>query len=812
MMAAALLSQWRSKGTDVRETEERLRVLLDTMPCGVLELDAEGRISFVNRALCTMQRCEASLLVGQRVWEFLAPGPEREGLPAYLALRVRRRDAPAPVFAFMQRCDETSYQARVDWNYRFDAAGELAGFTVVLTDISAETQATVALRESEARYRSLFQNNHAVMLLIDPEHGYIVDANPAAVRYYGWRLEQLRSMRISDINTLDPDSIAVEMGRATAEHRSHFFFSHRLASGAVRAVEVYCGPVEYYGKRLLLSIVHDIAARKVVEAALSESEASYRTLAQNLPGIVYRLFLREGSRMEFFNDMVQKLTGYTPEELTQGDICSLDRLIMHEDRDAVLATVRDAIAHETTFEVEYRLLAKSGEVRHFWELGRPLRGDDGRPYAIDGVIFDVTDRKRVEDELWKLAAVVQHCRELINLATLDGSMIFLNEAGSRMLGIPEAEIEGHRILDVIPVSCMPTVQNALLPALLQDGVWEGELQYRNQSTGVLTDVHATTFTLCDRRSGQPKYLANVSVDITQLKQTARELEALNRKLEWLVDERTKDLSRKAAELEAANKRLTELDVLKSAFLSTVSHELRTPLTAILGFAKLIAKEFGEHFQPLCAGHEKLGRRGGRIRDNLAIIHTEAERLTRLINDVLDVGKINSGYMQWHDQLVDPRLIIRKAAAAQESALALKSGVSLELDLPDTLPLLALDADKFEQLLLNLLGNAIKFTDKGIIHVEASCDAGAVFVVRVRDSGRGIQAEDLDKIFDAFYQGAAESGDGKPKGTGLGLAICRHIVEHYGGRIWAESQPGTGSVFSFILPCTGVALTSSPQGS
>ena len=284
------------------------------------------------------------------------------------------------------------------------------------------------------------------------------------------------------------------------------------------------------------------------------------------------------------------------------------------------------------------------------------------------------------------------------------------------------------------------------------------------------------------------------------KRAAEELTGLNRRLEKLVDVRTRDLFIKAQELEVANKRLRELDEMKSAFLSSVSHELRTPLTSVLGFAKLILKEFTNSFLPTARGDKKLEAKAERIRSNLDIIAHEGERLTRLINDVLDLSKIESGRMEWRDGDIEFGLVVQDAARAVSGHFALKPGVRLLVDVAKDLPRVRIDPDRLTQVIINLLNNSIKFTHHGVVALRVSSPIAARVEVRVEDTGQGIPASDIERIFEKFHQVTHEDTlRDKPHGSGLGLAICRQIVEHYGGRIYASSEQGKGSVFTFDLP-------------
>ncbi len=302
------------------------------------------------------------------------------------------------------------------------------------------------------------------------------------------------------------------------------------------------------------------------------------------------------------------------------------------------------------------------------------------------------------------------------------------------------------------------------------------------------------------RTGRGEVVVIMS-DITQRKRTVQDLASINSDLEDLVRERTKVLVEKAMELKRANERLRELDELKSAFLSSVSHELRTPLTSLLGFSKIIKRDFSRNFMPLAA-EEKAQRLGTRIQSNLDIIGSEGERLTRLINDVLDLSRIESGQDDWRFTEVDLAGAINRAVSAASGLFTPKPHVKLTIRRFDVVPLVHADPDRLHQVLINLFSNAAKFTEVGEVAVDLFLDEKSMVHVCVEDTGQGVDPRYIEQIFDKFHQ--AQRGDTlteKPAGTGLGLAICRQIVERYGGRIWAESQRGRGTKIHIVMAPT-----------
>jgi Na+/proline symporter/nitrogen-specific signal transduction histidine kinase len=251
-----------------------------------------------------------------------------------------------------------------------------------------------------------------------------------------------------------------------------------------------------------------------------------------------------------------------------------------------------------------------------------------------------------------------------------------------------------------------------------------------------------------------------------------------------LEEKQQELEQATASLKAANERLQELDRLKDDFVSTVTHELRTPLTSIRAFSEIL------HDHPDIDPTER--------HRFLGLIIKESERLTRLINQVLDLAKLESGHAEWQTAEVDLNEIVTDAVSAT-SQLFKSRGVVVEARAASRVPKVLADRDRVMQVMLNLLSNAVKFCPEGTgrVQVRLSEEPGGVRI-DVQDNGVGIDREHLGVIFEKFRQ-VGDTLTEKPPGTGLGLAICRQIIDHFGGRLFVESEPGRGSIFTFTLP-------------
>ena len=262
-------------------------------------------------------------------------------------------------------------------------------------------------------------------------------------------------------------------------------------------------------------------------------------------------------------------------------------------------------------------------------------------------------------------------------------------------------------------------------------------------------------------------------ETSQVMEYSRELEHKSRELEAATED-----------LRTANEQLKELDKLKDEFVATVSHELRTPLTSIRSFSEILLDNPDLEIE--------------QRQKYLHIVVKESERLTRLINQVLDLAKFDSDRLEWHIESVDLNVLAQDALSAV-SQIFKERGIETHVDLGTEPCIAEVDGDRIIQVLINLLSNGAKFCDpsQGRVNLKVIPGTGD-FRIEVEDNGPGIPAEQLDKVFDKFHQ-IGDQKSGKPEGTGLGLAICQRIIEYHGGRIWAESSPGWGARFILQLP-------------
>jgi PAS domain S-box-containing protein len=450
-----------------------------------------------------------------------------------------------------------------------------------------------------------------------------------------------------------------------------------------------------------------------------------------------------------------------------------------------LARVREELFLLLLRDVSERRLAQRALQRTLEDLDQRVRE---RTHEISeanrSLLQEVMERKQAEHDLGeseeRFRAICDAANDGIVMLDQSGRVTFWNAAAQAMFGYTAQEMEGREALEVL---ARPADARRLAGTLRRTAAEGKSLEFsalRKDGVEMAVELSVSALTI----GGRWHALA-LARDVTDRKRYQRALEE----------------ARHAAETASQ---------LKTDFLSMVSHELRTPLTSVVGFAKIISKRLDQAVFPhVDSPDARTPRAVSQVRENLTVIVSEGERLTNLINNVLDLAKLEAGQFEWRMEPVAVGQVIRQSLAATE-VLFHDKGLRLVVDMEEDLPPVLADETRLIQVLINLLSNAAKFTEQGSVACAAHSN-GQEIVVCVRDTGCGVSEEDCEDIFDRFRQ-LGDTLTGKPVGTGLGLPICREIVEHHGGRIWVESEPGKGSAFRFTLPCACALAESGVLGS
>ena len=512
-------------------------------------------------------------------------------------------------------------------------------------------------------------------------------------------------------------------------------------------------PLTFFGTSI------DITSRK-------NAELEIRAVANSIPLLAWTA--DASGQRTWFNDRWYDYTG-TTFETARGQGW---RSVHHPDHvERVVAQYAECWRLGRDWEDLYPLRRADGEYRWFLSRAAPIRGDDGRILRWFGSNTDVTDQKEAEASLTRLAAVVETSRDFIGMCDLDFRPIFLNHGGRDMTDFGDRNLRETAIADFFPPDQLPKVEGEVIPALLRDGFWEGELMFRNFETGASIPVLYNLFAVPGKGGDAAIAYATVTRDISDRK-----------KFEASLEESTEGA-------EKANS-------AKSVFLANMSHEIRSPLGAIMGFADLM--------------------KGADVsRDDLAnyiaIIDRNSRHVLRIVDDILDLSKVEAGKM-----LIEQiEFSLKDMLADFISLMGLKArdrGIDLELNIPHAIPEhIISDPTRMRQILTNVVGNAVKFTERGRVTVTVRFHDHTL-EFEVVDTGVGLTTAQADTLFQAFQQ-ADVSTTRRYGGTGLGLLLTRRIAEAMGGAFdLKSSEVGVGSTFVaslMILVPNGARTTQVP---
>ncbi len=796
------------------QSQEAFITFVNHFPGMVYVKNNQGMLMFVNQQM--MDEYGAESWLGQTPDQYL---------PHDQALRFIEHDNLALSGQFVTREEVITDLKGVTRSWRmakFPIKREKSPWLIgcVAVEVTELVRSREELEASEEKYRMLFEESRDAIIIADFQSGEILDANNQAEILFGKCRKEVVSLNYLDL--FPPEDRAV-CGKL-------YETLELLHGGTPREFEVLRKdgtrvPVEISSQRMRLmeqdvvqGLFRDITLRRASEKALRESEERFRELAENIDDVFW-VALPDLSQLLYLGGQFERVWGQSRDAFL-GNVILLEDCILEEDRHVLRSYTQEAL--QEGFEMEYRIRRPDGGIRHLRHRGFPVKDLQGKVYRIVGISQDITENKLQELSLKREKeteyALTGLSEELLTIKNVDetSKLIFkaaLELTGSQTGFIGRTDEQHGKLIQYSHESSQWKIRVLdNLSELEGDGPddWSRvqgreEAYYQNEAEregarqredGGDQSVHSfitAPAMIGDRFVGRI-FLANAGRyyddrDLNLIKRLATLFALSLQRNEYETDIIVSKL-----EAERANN-------AKSDFLAKMSHEIRTPMNAIIGLTRVVQDSLTD----------------AELRDYLGTTLLAADNLMGIIDNVLDLSKIEADMMQLEITHFDLSALLSEIMALAELQLREKK-LALSLDLaPDAPVFLKGDRTRLRQVLINIVGNAIKFTETGEIHLGLERIANDEDPAKIRlhffisDTGPGIPFESQIQVFDKFMQ-LDDSITRKFGGSGLGLTICRQLVELMGGKIWLESAPGQGSTFHFTIECEPgeVSIAQNPQ--
>ena len=680
-----------------------------------------------------------------------------------------------------------------------------------------------ALDESQSRYLRIFNAAKDAFLIFDLD-GKIVEANEKAFEMYGYSPKEFLTLSGKDI--VHPDYAHLFNAFKESVISTGKFQTESIdlkKGGTPFHVEIRGTDIDYKGKKHLLAIVRDISHRKKAEEQLKKNRRQLATLMSNLPGMAYQCLPDDKWTMTYVSKGCTNLTGYDAESLIENKKISYDDLIVPQDRDYVSRMVNNALNNHESFEMTYRIKTSSGKQKWVWEQGVGVFSEDGSLIDLEGFITDITEWKKADEELQKLANFANDYVSLpldVNLyddlahkiRSLIGSGIIVvnrieNEntmyvesvvginpkkmalvnklLGNQQIGKPieNVPLEVRGLLSNGALEEVPNGLNGLffnrLPKRVARSIekmmhikalYSIGLRHENELFGnvviVLTEESQINKNAIEAIVNQAAVVLDKQKAWKELQIAHKEIQAMNLHLEKKVQQRTR--------------RIEQLLKQKDEFINQLGHDLKNPLGPLINLIPIIEKHTTNH----------------KDKEILQVVQRNVGYMKNLVQKTLELARLNSPNTKLSKTSFSLSSVV-KNLLSQNKYLFEKKQISVQTNIPSDITIYA-DQLRIEELFHNLLNNAVKYSKEfGRIIISASKNETAL-TISIKDEGTGMTSDQIDHVFDEFYK--ADESRHDFESSGLGMAICKRIVEKHGGTIWVES-PGLneGSTFYFTLP-------------
>ena len=759
----------------------------------VQSASADGSLRFVNHAWqTTLGYDEADLAAGLRAIDVVAPDERAHWLDV-LARLGNGENAGHVSTTFLARSGQR-IDVVGDLSVTHDANGDGLASAGIFRDVGDERREVAMRATLELRTHTLLAALTEGVIIINAA-GVVHHVNAAAERILGTRRKRMIGAVLADLpwkayddggELIDRNSHPILAALRSGEVQPERLLLYPRRDGSVVWIATAARPLLRADGAIdgAVSSFRDVTAEKTSGDLVRASEARYRSLFEN-NGTVQLLVDAASGMIQAANPAAESFYLMSSAVLVGQHVSSLS----HLDAGTVTAMTTSIISGTVTV-FRRRQYRSTGEPRDVEIYATPITS--GGRAVLHAIVIDITARLEAEAGRRRLAAVLDQTPDVVGMFGLDGQLFYANRAGRLLMGLPAvADGEpGTAMLDIPqdairaghPASDADRVLKEATVVAAEHGIWRGETRLKGNGEG--SRIMAQVVQAHREPDGTLSHFSSVMHDITEIRMAEERLRDQAQELEV----QTEELLQQTDELLLARDIAEQANAAKSQFLAHMSHELRTPLTAIIGFARVLE---GNRKGNLSADQVLFAERVSR----------NAVRLLALINQLLDLSRVEAGHMEIERTSVDLAALIVDVAADLGPANG-ASGVQLVIDVPEHPAIIVTDEAKLRQVLVNLVANALKFTTHGCVTIALEVDRdGAPWFLTVRDTGIGIAPEHQSAVFEPFAQ-EDTSISRRFGGTGLGLAISKQFCAMLGLTLTMVSEVGVGSTFRIGFEARG----------